>query len=166
MKKTSIMILLAGFVFIYFTLPFSGIDLLIDAVGFLLLWNGLRGLQKAGVNTGLAAPLCLLLVLVASGQLFVGGAFYTVLTVLRSLAEAVLLFFILQGLLPLANGPRYRILLQVIFTAAVVLAFSTIAFSLLPALAFVQILHSVLAIAVPAVLLVSLVVFSNTLSET
>ena len=166
MRKTSLMILLAGFVFIYFTLPFSGIDLLIDAVGFLLIRNGLRGLQKTGVTLGPAVSICLVLVAIAAGQLFVGGIFIVILAVLRAMAEASLLFFLMQGLLPLTPRPPLRFLLRAVFIAAMVFALSGALFSFLPSLFILEVTHGVLSFAVPAVLLVSLLVFSNTLPET
>lgn len=42
MLKIPAILLLVGFVFVFFDLPFMGVDLLIDAVGWLIVFNGVR----------------------------------------------------------------------------------------------------------------------------
>ncbi len=46
MRRIAVGILLVGFVFVFFRLAVLDIDLLMDPVGFLLLFNGVRALQK------------------------------------------------------------------------------------------------------------------------
>lgn len=97
MRKTAQGIMLAGFVFVFFALPFAGVDLLIDAVGFLLVWNGLAALQKLDKTFGAAPLVCLALVAVAAAQLFFEGAAAQVLRAVRVAGEVVLYWQMLKG---------------------------------------------------------------------
>lgn len=98
MRKTAILLILAGLVFAFFSLPFEGIDLLIDAVGFLLVWNGVRALQK---QTGQFAfgPVCSgALVVVCAAALFVpAGLAANLLLLTRGVLEAALILFLMLG---------------------------------------------------------------------
>lgn len=93
MRRTAVGILLAGFVFIFFQLEFAGVDLLIDAVGFLLIFNSAHALRKIegrdteGKLFGYPVPFAVALIVVSGVFLFAGGVFATILTVLRGVLE-------------------------------------------------------------------------------
>lgn len=89
--------MLAGFVFVFFALPFAGVDLLIDAVGFLLVWNGLAALQKLDKAYGAAPVVCLMLVAVSAAQLFFRGTAGQALQAVRVVGELVLYWQMLKG---------------------------------------------------------------------
>lgn len=88
-------ILFAGFAFTIFTIPFAGVDLLIDAVGFLLIFNGLLPLRKLHSAFFAAVPVSICLVILASLQLFSSSA---ILFGLHQVAEAALLVTLVWGL--------------------------------------------------------------------
>lgn len=71
MQKIAVTIVAVGFVFVFYSLPAFGIDLLLDPVGFLLIWNGLRALRKRTSAFSIACVSSLLLIFVSSLQLFV-----------------------------------------------------------------------------------------------
>lgn len=97
MRKTAILILLAGFVFTSFAVEAAGIDLLIDSVGFLLAFNGMRGLARAQPGFAPGGAVCLGLVAVSALQLFCSGAVLAALSVARALGEAALYLLLLRG---------------------------------------------------------------------
>jgi hypothetical protein len=98
MRKMALGIILAGCVFITFALYFAGIDLLIDAVGFLLILNGAHTLTKYGDRFGPCVPLCLGLVVVAALHLFFGGAAGLVIGLARACGESALFLLLAHGL--------------------------------------------------------------------
>lgn len=106
--KTAVAILLAGFVFAFFQLPFAGIDLLLDPVGFLLVFNGANGLRKLagaeGRGFGPACGVALALVALTAVQLFAGGAVADVLPALRGGLEAALFYLLYRGFAALLEG--------------------------------------------------------------
>ncbi len=97
MRRTAILIMMVGFLFAYFSLEVAGIDLLIDAVGFLLVWNGVRVLARQENGFGFSGPVCLALVGICALQLFFDGTVGQVLAVLRAVAEVVLYAMMLRG---------------------------------------------------------------------
>lgn len=131
MRKTAVGIILAGFLFIFIRLSFMGIDLLIDAVGFLLLFNGARALQKIGraeaagllpvsganaageaarppatLGFGAAQICAIILIIVSALQLFLLGVPGVVAGILRAAGETALLFFLLRGFGPMLQNGR------------------------------------------------------------
>lgn len=91
-QKTAVAIALVGFVFAFLTVPFAGIDLLIDAVGYLLVFNGLHGLVKLHGTGALRAAraVAAILIAVCAVQLFFTGTVAGALALVRHLAEAIL----------------------------------------------------------------------------
>lgn len=97
MQKTAFGILLVGFVFVCFQIQLFGIDLLIDAVGFSLIFNGIRPLRKTMGGFLYADLVCLALVLVTALQLFISGPFGVVLALVRSVLEIFVFAGLAQG---------------------------------------------------------------------
>lgn len=97
MRKTAIAIMLVGFVFAFFSVRLAGVDLLIDAVGFLLVFNGVRPLQKSLPGFGQSSWCALALVLVSALQLFLGGFALLILGLLRSALEVALYLMLMGG---------------------------------------------------------------------
>lgn len=89
---------LAGLVFAFGTLQVAGIDILVDAVGWLLVFNGLRPLEKPGGGIGPRAFLCLGLVGASATQLFSLGAGPAWLFLLLRTVLELALFLSLVGL--------------------------------------------------------------------
>lgn len=143
MHRPAAFIMLAGAVFIFFSLPLYGVDLLIDAVGFLLLFNGLRPYARLYPAFGPAPAVSLGLVAVAALSLFIGGAVGAAL--LWALAGGSALLFLLmalgfgRGLLPAeprSSGARAPIAaLAICLGLAAPAAFFPRLAALLPALA-------------------------------
>jgi hypothetical protein len=92
MLPAAIGLMLAGFGFIFFTVTAGDLDILIDAVGFLLIFNGVLALRKTHKKLfGGACLLCLPLVAVACLQLFfIFGTAPLLLLGLRAVLEALL----------------------------------------------------------------------------
>lgn len=132
MHRTAIGILLIGFVFIFFRLDFAGVDLLIDAVGFLLIFNGANALRRIegkdgnGKLFGCAVPLSVAMVATSAIQLFAGGTFATIVSVVQGLL-GILLFVVFQvAFLVLLKHRNQNLLalltsIALLFTAAVYL---------------------------------------------
>lgn len=97
MYKVPVALILAGFLVVFLSLPLLGTDLLIDAVGFLLIFNGLLPLQKQTHLFALAPATSLALVIVASAQLFAGGWFAGLLAILRFILQTALYIQMLRG---------------------------------------------------------------------
>ena len=76
-----------------------GVDLLIDAVGFLLAWNGLRALQKQEPVFCFAPLCCRVLIPLSALDLFFSGWLYGVVVLLRIVLEALLYWQFLRGCL-------------------------------------------------------------------
>lgn len=131
MRRIAAGILLAGFVFIFFRVPVLGIDILIDAVGFLLLFNGARALQKMeraeaalcapdlftppAFAFGAAQPIAIALVALSAAQLFAGavtglGSGGGIVGIARGVLEILLFACLLRGLLPLLKRQGRRAL--------------------------------------------------------
>ena len=118
MRRTAFLILLAGVIFVYFSIPFMGIDLLIDAVGFSLLFNAIRPLRKTRQGFAIADSLCLGLVLVSALQLLFFGIPSIVLASLRALLETLVFCMLAGGLwqmLKRDNAPRLALSIKIIF---------------------------------------------------
>lgn len=97
MRRIAVWILIIGLGFAFFRLPFAGVDLLIDAVGWLLAWNALRPLARKENTFGISAPLCLALVAVSALQLFFTGGLSTALALLRCGLEIALFAMVARG---------------------------------------------------------------------
>lgn len=100
-----------GLGFAFFAIDFMGVDLLIDAVGFLIAYNGLRVLKKLCPGFAGSDILCIGLVALAALQLFLGGTALWVAGILRPLAECALFALMLRGfaqLLPRGRRPALR----------------------------------------------------------
>lgn len=118
MYKTPTVLVLVGFAVVYFTIPFLGIDILIDAVGFLLVFNGLLALKRQQ-RLFLFAPQCsMVLVVAAAAQLFASGWLLMALGICRVIAECVLYWQMMRGFKGLAVGAGVAVLAK---TAYVVL---------------------------------------------
>lgn len=119
MRKTAVAIILFGLLFANVTLLFSGIDLLIDAVGFLLVWNGIVALQKVDPVYGKSSITSMVLVVLAVAQLFFTDAqstIFMILFLLRIVAEGILCWQVLNGFGKLAvqwSKPRYKTILLI-----------------------------------------------------
>ena len=110
-------LMLTGFLFAQFSIHIAGLDILIDAVGWLLVFNGLRPLEKPEGGLGPRAGLCLALVAVAGAQIFALGGQAVVLQVMRALLEIGLFISMAQLFgwwLPVAGLPKGRVPFQVI----------------------------------------------------
>ncbi len=101
-------LILAGLVFVFFTVPFMGIDLLMDPVGFVFIFNGARALARlaqaaAGPGGGKTAfgpawVLALVLLALSLPQIFVaGGPAATVLGIARIVLQAALCLLLAAG---------------------------------------------------------------------
>lgn len=124
MRKVSAGIILAGFVFVFFALPFAGIDLLIDAVGFLLIFNGVRPLARLNRAFRPCPALSLGLTAVAALQLFTAGWAALCLGLLRAAGQAALCLLLGHGFcaLSLPNSRPLARFTQVAFTLAALVA--------------------------------------------
>ena len=102
MQKTAVGVMLAGFVLAFFSLYAFGLDLLIDAVGFLLVFNSARALAVWAAPFKPASAVALGLVAVAAAQLFfMSGVPAVVLGVLRGAGLAALYLLFSAGFAPL-----------------------------------------------------------------
>ncbi len=88
----AIVVLCAGLLFVFFSIQFMGIDLLIDAVGWVLIFNGIRILERPGGGIGPKAALCIVLAVAGGALLFLKGMLYTVVVYGYAILSA--LFFI------------------------------------------------------------------------
>lgn len=127
MLPAAIGLLLAGFGFTFFSVTVGDLDILIDAVGFLLVFNGVGALRKA--NKGLfggTAPVCLLLVVVACLQLFLPfGAMRVILLEARAALEAIL-YLLLARSMGRALQENQHVLSLVVRGAFLLNAFGTL----------------------------------------
>lgn len=78
MQPAAIVLMIAGFVFAFFSVPVNlgglqGFDLLMDPVGWLLVMNGLRGLKPGKKAFRVEKLLCLALVMVGVLLLILGS---------------------------------------------------------------------------------------------
>ena len=109
MQKTAVGVTLAGFVLAFFSLYAFGLDLLIDAVGFLLVFNGARALAVWAAPFKPASAVALGLVAVAAAQLFfVAGVPALVLGALRGVGLAVLYLLFAGGFATLFEAGRQK----------------------------------------------------------
>ncbi len=124
MTKTALIILVIGYVFVFFSIPFLGVDILIDAVGFLLLFNGYRAFRLLDKSFKGAASVSLALVVVAALQLFVSGTAALILLVLRQIGMALLYVFTARGFVYLFNKidkKSFSMVIRLVFGAALLL---------------------------------------------
>lgn len=95
MFKVPVALLIAGLCFTFFSLTMMGVDLLIDAVGFLFIFNGLLHLRRKWTGFW-AGPLCsILLVGISSLQLFLPA--WTLVGVLRLVLTSILYLVCARG---------------------------------------------------------------------
>jgi hypothetical protein len=101
--KTAMAIFLTGLVFSFFTAPAFGIDLLLDPVGFLLIFNAMNTLRKlAGGNVGagyfkVAMFISIALILLSTVPIFFDGEVGQAALTLRPALETVLFAMLLLG---------------------------------------------------------------------
>lgn len=89
MRRTSVLLVLLGLLFVYIRMPAAGLrDMFIDAVGYLIVFNGIRGLRHENGGFTLSMWVCLVLVPVCAVEFFIEGN--TVLTVARRALELAL----------------------------------------------------------------------------
>lgn len=127
MRKTATLLILVGLLFTTLTLPFSGIDLLLDPVGFLLIFNGARPLAKYGDRFGPCVPLSILLIAASAVQLFLTGTPLVVAGLLRALAEAALYLLLLRGYARLARRRKGNGMAAVLAAGFALAALATLA---------------------------------------
>lgn len=93
MQPAAIGLMIAGFIFAFFSIPVPmggfSFDLLIDAVGWLLVLNGLQGLRRAHEGFKGGRLVCFGLVVVCTLQLFFDD-YRLILVSLRALLEILL----------------------------------------------------------------------------
>ncbi len=87
-----------GLGFAYFGLLFNGVDLLIDAVGYLLVFNALRALKKIQHRFAGGDVIAGILTVVALAQLFVYGTMLFFVMLIRGILELVLYIVLFCGL--------------------------------------------------------------------
>lgn len=120
MRRIAIAVMLAGFLFTTLSIRAAGIDLLIDAVGFLLIFNAARWLAKLGDRFTPCIPLCLGLLAVAALQLFLQGTALAVLGAVRAAGEAALYLLLWRGFASapdMGGTPGRRAALAAVFGA-------------------------------------------------
>ncbi len=93
----AVAVMFFGFLFVLFTLPFMGLDLLIDAVGWVLIFNGVRVLERPNGGAGKTAIVCLILCVISGLQLFLLGTAYTVFSYLYGFFQVI--FFVFSAIL-------------------------------------------------------------------
>ncbi len=91
------LLVFSGLLFVLFSLPFLGVDLLIDAVGWILVFNGARICERPNGGIGPLAALCLILSAVASSLLFLTNTPLLVFSFIYALCQ--LGFFLFFGIL-------------------------------------------------------------------
>lgn len=114
MRKIPITLIIIGLFFTNISLYFNGIDLLIDAVGFLLIWNGVKALQKIDAVYGFANVCSFSLIFISILSLFfTAKPFSFILLGLTWAICGILYFFLIRGLyLSLAKiNPQKKYLL-------------------------------------------------------
>lgn len=148
MRKTALAIMLVGFVFVFFSIPLAGIDLLIDAVGFLLIFNGVRPLEKTLPGFGKASWCAILLTVLAAVQLFFGGTVYLVLSLLRAAGEVLLFLWMMRGFARMLQSENRARLAQLTYAA---FALNIAASALVAVMLFVTLPTLAMAIVLAAV---------------
>ena len=162
--RNAVGILLAGFVFALFSFTVFGIDILLDAVGWLLVFNGVRPLERPEGGIGVRASLCLGLVVVSAVQLFFTGGAVALLLLGTRAALEVALFLLLISLFRNLLASYGRARLAAVLTGLLALSAAVSPFPLLLAVVLpgaVQVLQAV-ALGVHLLLVVGLllVIFS------
>lgn len=99
MSTAAIGLMVAGFLFTFYSIPVAGVDILIDAVGYLLLFNAAGALKKLGERRHfkLAPALSFLLVLYSAVQMFLYGGTAVLAGVPRALLELLLFLSLGRG---------------------------------------------------------------------
>lgn len=142
MRKVSIGLLLAGFVFLFVDIPFMGIDILLDAVGYIFIFNAARGLAalqpafKPAIPCSIAMALASAFFTIAAGVPALapvaqagGGALPSLVL---SVGDILLLLFLARGFSRLATGSASRaaaIFTTIAFAANILLLGAVLAFA-------------------------------------
>lgn len=100
MLPSALALIIVGLIFAYFPIMVADIDMLIDAVGFLLAYNGIRALRRTNEGFfGICSKLCLSLVPIAIAQLFLlYGVPRIALLVARFIFEGLLYFALARSM--------------------------------------------------------------------
>ncbi len=104
MRKTAVLLIVFGLIFVFFRVEAFGIDLLMDAAGYILVFNGVRALHKAYGGFGISPVLCLVLVPVTAAQLFLSGVPLVVVSLVRVAPEMSLFCMMAAGFFKLAKA--------------------------------------------------------------
>lgn len=134
MRRTALIIMTAGFLFLLDTasITVAGIDLLLDPVGFLLIFNAVRPLKKYGDRFGPCIPLSLALVALSAVQLFLtAGLAAAVVAALRYAGQGALLLCLALGLAALPGVRRSRAKTIALWAVAAVNALACLAMAVL-----------------------------------
>lgn len=126
MRKTAILLMLVGFAVVYFTIPLFGIDILMDAVGYLLVWNAVRVLHKKEDTFGFAPTCALVLTAICALQVTTGGMVLAAMLVVRPLAEALLYWQLLRGFARLAAAEEKPQLRTICFVVMALCIFASL----------------------------------------
>ncbi len=109
MRKIACLLAAFGFAFAFFTLRAFGIDLLIDAVGFVLAANAMRAFRRFWGGFPGAAALCFALAALAVAGIFVFGTAFSTVVVLRAVGECFLFGIMAAGFLHMELPPKQRV---------------------------------------------------------
>ena len=104
MRKTAVLLIVFGFAFVFFRIEAFGIDLLMDAAGYVLVFNGVRALGKVHGGFGISPALCIVLVLVTAVQIFLSGVPLVAVSLVRTAPEMCLFFMMAAGFYALAKA--------------------------------------------------------------
>lgn len=110
MRRTAVSIIIAGLVFVYFNIPFAGTDILIDAVGWLVVWNAVRALQKIDKVYYFAPQAAFALIIVSAFEMFASGGMLRIAVISASILELVFWAMLVRGLykLTLDSGTKLQ----------------------------------------------------------
>lgn len=109
MKRIPISLILVGLLFTLLNIQVAGQDIFIDAVGYLVAWNGLRVLDKTYKKTFLcAAPFSFILVLICIAQLFLKGSLYRITIDVRIVVEMLFYVQLYYGLFKLGQVDKIK----------------------------------------------------------
>lgn len=119
MRKIPFIIMAIGFAFTYYSIPFMGIDLLIDAVGYLFIFNGLWVFRLQGTRYTLGALCAFALVIIAAFPLLFSSFASQLFILLRYAFDFILLVLLAFCFVPslVAQGRRQLLVLCLIVFA-------------------------------------------------
>ncbi len=90
----AVAVIFVGLIFVFFSFSFMGIDLLIDAVGWILVFNGVRVYERPRGGIGFIAVLCLILCVASALLLFFSGTAF----LLVHIVYAIMIFCFFMSL--------------------------------------------------------------------